>query len=154
MAALGGLAGCAPGGGEVACPAILVREGVALRVKAPLAGRAESATVTVCWDGRCRNSGDLELMPSTVAVPQDCPSGPPDGSCGASASPTGDAGAFFDLKGLPSEPVEVAVVLRDGDGGKLFDRKVTVTPKGLGGECPQPPHTAVVADGARLAPGT
>ncbi|GLZ11375.1 hypothetical protein Acsp04_16100 [Actinomadura sp. NBRC 104425] len=150
VAALCGLAACSTGGRDAACPG--TRPGVAVRVKAPLAQRAESASVTVCWDGRCRTSGALGLMPSSVAVPQNCPGGPPEGVCGASASPTGDADAFVDLKGLPSEPVEVAVVLRDGAGGKLFDREVTVTPKGVGGRCPHPPHAAVVADGARLAP--
>lgn len=152
MAALCGLAACSLRGADAVCPGAAVREGVAVRVKAPLAQRAETATVTVCWDGRCRGSGPLGLMPSSVAVPQDCPDGPPEGVCGASASPTGDAHAFFDLKGLPSAPVEVTVVLRDDGGGKLFDRKAAVTPQGVDGRCPQPPHAAVVADGARLAP--
>ncbi|MEU5878429.1 hypothetical protein [Spirillospora sp. NPDC047279] len=115
-----------PSGGRP-CTAIGSREGVGLDIRAPDAARVDSATMTICWNGTCRTSR-VELTASSAAVPGECPDGPPDGVCGASASPTGDKNGFADVQGLPKAPVKVTVDLRDAAGDRVLRRTLDVTP--------------------------
>ncbi|GAA3706862.1 hypothetical protein GCM10022224_085460 [Nonomuraea antimicrobica] len=110
---------------EVICTAIGTPVGVSVNVKAPLAARAESAEMEVCWDGSCERTR-ADLYPSTRPGTQTC-SGD---SCGVSAVPTADKHGFGDVQGLPKRQVQVRLTLRDAGSEPILERTVAVTPKG------------------------
>lgn len=133
------------------CTGIGSREGIGLDIPAPYAAKVGEAAMTVCWNGACRER-EIQLMPSTKAVPAGCTGDAPEDSCSAIASPDGGKHGFADLDGLPTTPVQVTVVLRDAAGAELLDQKIGVTPHVTypnGRECGAgaPQAGIVVADG-------
>ncbi|MEV5825286.1 hypothetical protein AB0L25_06910 [Spirillospora sp. NPDC052242] len=142
-------AGC---GGETFCTLELVPQGVRVEVRPPDAARIESASLQVCWDGVCRTPG-IELGPSTTSVPQGCDGEGPDAVCSASASPDGGKTGFAQVEGLPGEPVEVRIALRDGRGEAVIEKRLRVTPKGDDSECPQGPQARLIVAGGDVTEG-
>ncbi|WP_017599917.1 hypothetical protein [Nocardiopsis lucentensis] len=145
---VGAVAGCAStfGGGGV-CTEIGVPVGVSLDVAPSDAAGARSAEVEVCWDGRCRGS-EVELSESTESVDEGCE----DGACTARSVPTGGQHGFAFVDALPTDPVEVGVVLLGDGGTELFTGTTTVTPQMLeanGPGCAEggPQAGVVVEDG-------
>jgi hypothetical protein len=127
------------------------REGIALEIPAPYAGKVAEATMTICWNDACQEP-EIHLAPSTKAVPQECTGDTPDAVCGASASPDGGKHGFADVTELPTTPVQVTVVLRDAGGGEVLDQKIDVTPRvtypnGMGCGAGEPQAQLVVTDG-------
>ncbi|WP_245928994.1 hypothetical protein [Murinocardiopsis flavida] len=116
------------------------------------AADVSTATMTVCWDGSCKEP-DIRLHTSTSPGPAQCD----DGVCVSRASPTGDLNGFADVEDLPTKPVEVRLVLFDTNGSELMDDRVTVTPsmkRPNGDHCPPGgPNAGVsVEDGALRKP--
>lgn len=149
-AALSVLAACGPdtvAGGS--CGGAHARTGVALEIAAPLAARTSRASMTVCDAGACHTSA-VSLTPSTGTRPGGC-SGD---TCSGTVVPTGGSQGFYDLPGLPKRPVRVTVVLTGGDGRRVLDRTLTVTPRGVsahGAGCGEGgPQAGVIAEDGRL----
>lgn len=129
-----------------ACTEIGAPVGIGLDIRAPLAARAAVAEVEVCWSGSCRTAKP-PLQQSYKAGQQTCTGD----TCSASSEPTADKNAFADVPGLPKAPVEVRLVLRDGSGAQVLDKKITLTPKGQfpnGPDCGEGgPQAGVVVEG-------
>ena len=109
---------------DAPCTLIGTSVGVGVNVEAPLAAKAESVSMEVCWDGTCRPVS-VELRPST-RMTGTC-SGD---TCSASGVPTADKHGFGDVKGLPKRKVEVRLTLRDASSAPILRRTAEVTPKG------------------------
>jgi hypothetical protein len=126
---------------------------VRLEIRSPLAVRVGRATMRICHDGACRTYA-VALAPSTTTRPGGCAGG----VCSGQAVPTGGRQGFAEVSGLPKEPVTVTVVLRDASGGRVLDRTLAVTPKGVfpnGPRCGEAGRQAgvVAADGKLTASG-
>ncbi len=100
---------------------------------------SNTAQVTACWNGTCHQpSLDQSLHPSTRSVDQGCT---PDGSCSAAVVPTGGKFGFFDIAGLPAEPVRVKLKIPAAPAGRAVAGSVSITPKRFGtgtAKCPSP----------------
>nr|WP_055505805.1 hypothetical protein [Nonomuraea pusilla] len=124
------LSGCRQ---DLACTAIGTPVGVALTVEPPIAARARTADLSVCWDDSCRTP-PMDLLPATRAGAQTCAGD----SCSVPVEPTGGKHGFAAVEGLPKRPVRVRLVLRDAASRPVLDRTVQVTPRGRfpnGPEC-------------------
>jgi hypothetical protein len=135
----------------IECTAVGTPVGVALEIEPPFAAKVASATMKICWDQTCRTPV-IRLDPSTKAGPQSCAGTGPEDVCGVTAVPTGGQHGFGDAPGLPKSPVVITLVLRDSTGGRILNRRLTVTPKGAfpnGPDCGEggPQAGLVVADG-------
>lgn len=131
LAALGMLTGCGSGwfGRGTECAPVGYREGVGLDIEPPFASNVASATLKVCWDGRCHDA-DVELNETRDTISTPCEGEDPDAACGATAGPpTGGLNGFADIADLPGKPVQVTVVLRSAAGEDVLDKQLTVTPK-------------------------
>ncbi|MDN3357948.1 hypothetical protein [Actinomadura sp. DC4] len=140
--------GSAAGSGSE-CSLVGGRTGVGLEVRPPLAAGVARASMRICRGDACRTSA-VRLDPSTTTRPGGCSGG----TCSGTAVRTGGVQGFVDVPGLPKAPVTVTVVLRDASGGRVLDRTLTVTPKGVfpnGPRCGEAGRqTGVVAAGGRL----
>jgi hypothetical protein len=150
LVALSVLAACgSPARSGAECSLVGGRTGVALEIRPPLAAAVGRATMKVCHDGACHTSA-VALEPSTTTRPGGCV----DGVCSAEAVRTGGRQGFAEVPGLPAEPVTVTVVLRDASGGRVLDRTLAVTPKGVfpnGPRCGEAGRQAgVIATDGRL----
>ncbi|MEU6710477.1 hypothetical protein ABZ897_03260 [Nonomuraea sp. NPDC046802] len=137
------LAGCSS---THPCTMVGTPVGVSVHVQAPLAARAQSVSMEVCWDGSCRPVRS-DLMPSTKADGSTC-SGD---TCSATAVETGDKNTFGDVQGLPARAVRVRLKLLDAEAAPVFDRTLDVTPKMRypnGPECGAGGPNAVLTVGA------
>jgi hypothetical protein len=129
IALLGCLALTACGGGAGAgqvCTGIGTPVGIGLDVQL---ANVSSATMEVCWDGRCVEPA-VELYPSSSAGPETCTGTSPSDSCGVSMVPAGGQNGFASVADLPAKPVAVTLRLFDGKVS-LVDQHLTVTPKML-----------------------
>lgn len=142
-------AGC---GTETFCTLELMPQGIRVEVRPPDAARVGSASLQVCWDGVCREPR-IDLGPSATSVPQGCDGDGPDAVCSASASPDGGKTGFAEVEGLPREPVEVRIVLRDGGGAAVLEKRLRVTPEGGDADCPQGPQARLVVAGGDVTEG-
>jgi hypothetical protein len=117
------LAGCGLTGRQ-GCTLIGTPIGLGIDIEPPLAASVATATITVCWNGECRDAAAW-LAPSSAAVSSTCDAV----VCAAQMSPTGGKHGFADVSGLPTAtPVQVTVRLDSADGGRLVDQTVQVTP--------------------------
>ncbi|QXJ25013.1 hypothetical protein AGRA3207_006445 [Actinomadura graeca] len=133
------------------CTLVGAVPGVSVDVRPPFAARVASVSLRVCWDRACQ-SPRVELTRTSKAVSAGCDGEGPDAACGASMSPDGGQGGFARVEGLPRTPVQAFLVLRDGRGRRLLDRRVDLTPRVTfpnGPHCGEGPPQAglVVADG-------
>ncbi|WP_125613798.1 hypothetical protein [Actinomadura sp. WAC 06369] len=142
-------AGC---GSETFCTMEMVPQGIRVEVRPADAARIESASLEVCWDGVCRTPR-IVFGPSTTSVPQGCDGDGPDAACGASASPDGGKTGFAKVEGLPDEPVEVRIALRDGGGAAVLEKRLRVTPDGGDADCPKGPQARLVVAGGDVTAG-
>ncbi|MEU8395647.1 hypothetical protein AB0C28_10700 [Nonomuraea sp. NPDC048892] len=108
------------------CTLIGARVGLSVHVRAPLAARAESVEMDVCWDGSCRQAR-TPLHPSSRPGQETC-SGD---TCAAPAVPTGDENGFGEVQGLPERPVRVRLTLRGAGTEPVLERTIEVTPRGV-----------------------
>jgi hypothetical protein len=150
LVALSVLAACgSPARSGAECSLVGGRTGVRLDIRPPLAAKVGRATMKVCHDGACRTSA-VRLDPATTTRPGGCA----DGVCSGEAVRTGGQQGFTEVPDLPKKPVTVTVVLRDASGGRVLDRTLAVTPKGVypnGPRCGEAGRQAgVVAAGGRL----
>ncbi|WP_143590464.1 hypothetical protein [Thermoactinospora rubra] len=135
------LSGC-----EKDCTLVGAPAGVSLHVEAPVAARADTAELTVCWDGACRTP-QVVLTPGSAPVSSGCTGE----ACAASMRPTGDKHGFGDVAGLPKKPVEVRLRLRDAEGRAVVDTRLEVTPEAVypnGRDCGEAgPQAKVIVEG-------
>ncbi|WP_436775577.1 hypothetical protein [Yinghuangia sp. YIM S09857] len=106
------------------CTLIAGRIGVGLEIAAPHAERTAIAHLRACAGDVCRE-GDLQLNPSTAAVPDPCTGE----VCAARVTPTGGKHGFLDMPGLTGAPLRVTLTLRDAAGAELLVREADVTPR-------------------------
>lgn len=106
------------------CTAIGTQVGVGVQIKGPLAARASSASMEVCWDGGCEEAR-VELQPTRRTVTETCAGD----TCSATSVPDGGKHAFGDVPGLPERPVRVRLALLDAGGEPVLERAIDVTPR-------------------------
>ncbi|MEU4223220.1 hypothetical protein AB0F17_02900 [Nonomuraea sp. NPDC026600] len=94
-------------------------------VEAPFAADAKSVSMEVCWNGGCK-SAVVTLNPSSRAGEETC-SGD---TCSVGLVPTGGKNGFGTVEGLPKQPVEVRLDLRDTASRSVLQRAIKVTPQG------------------------
>ncbi|MFC4113741.1 hypothetical protein [Nonomuraea zeae] len=116
------LAGCQS---EQECTLLAARAGVGLEVEAPLAARAETVSMQVCWDGSCTPVA-AGLERSSKMASATC-SGD---TCSATGVRTADKHGFGEVKGLPKRPVRIRLKLLGAGSDPVLDRTVEVTPRG------------------------
>jgi hypothetical protein len=131
LAAVTTLSGCAARAGVTqACTQIGVPVGVNVEVRAPLAQDVRTATLKVCWDGKCVTP-PLELHASSVTDDTTCIGNRPEDSCSAqmsSAQTNGNAdkSGFASIPDLPARPVEATLTL---DGTQPRQSEIRLHPK-------------------------
>lgn len=152
MAGVAVVATAAHCGTETICTMDLAPPGIRVEVRPSDAARVETVSLRVCWDDACETAR-IELGPTTVSVPQGCDGGGPDAVCSASASPDGGKAGFVQVDGLPGEPVEVRMELRDAAGEEVLGARLRVTPKGSEGDCPTGPQARLIVAGGHVTEG-
>ncbi|GAA4229278.1 hypothetical protein GCM10022254_21340 [Actinomadura meridiana] len=130
-AALLALAACGTEGNGAGHPCTDVgsRPGLSLTVPPPEAARTASASLRVCWDDTCHEPR-IELRSATWTVSKNCDADADASTvCSASSSPDAGKFGFANVQGLPTEPVQVTLRLRDVHGRTFFDRRVDLIPE-------------------------
>ncbi|MEU8131924.1 hypothetical protein [Streptodolium elevatio] len=105
------------------CTMIGSRVGVGLEIAAQYAERTAAAHMRACAGDVCRE-GDLQLSPSSSAVPLPCTGE----VCGAQATPTGAKNGFLGVPELTGAPLRVSLTLSDAAGAEVLVREIEVTP--------------------------
>ncbi|GAB3476169.1 hypothetical protein [Nocardiopsis coralliicola] len=151
-----GAAGCGAGGEPGAgpgkpCTAIGAPEMVAVEIAPGDAEDVRSGTVEVCDGGDCTTE-DLELSDETRTVDEGCDGG----SCSARSEPTGGMRGKAQFDGLPTQQVDVRVVLTADDGAEVFDETAAVRPEMVEPNGPgcgeQGPQAQLTIENGRLEP--
>ncbi len=125
--------------GGQACTEMGAPRGIGVDIAPPTAARVETASLTACWNGKCR-TWPVELRPSTSATDTTCGDDPGD-VCSAKVRKTGGLHGFVDIPDLPAEPVRVNLTLAEADGTEVVDRTLEVTPRRVSPNGPScPPH--------------
>jgi hypothetical protein len=139
LAALALLTACACSAGDTH-PCTLMDTPAGIRVKVPLelANRVADATLTACWDGRCRKSA-LQLRETWSEEPA-APGNPVMTTESATATESPAARTpqapeplpwpgFAVVRDLPGKPIHVTLVLKNQRGATVLDRQISTTPK-------------------------
>ncbi|GAA4368868.1 hypothetical protein GCM10023088_18270 [Actinomadura verrucosospora] len=135
-AALLALAACGSGSDGAGRPCTMIGSEAGVNLVVPDGSRVAAASLRACWNGTCQDPR-IELAPTSKAVSTGCDGDGPDAVCGASASPDGGKSGFARLPGLPKEPVDITLKLRDAKGRTSLTQRLDVTPKAT---FPNGPH--------------
>ncbi|HEY1915041.1 MAG TPA: hypothetical protein VGH27_05625, partial [Streptosporangiaceae bacterium] len=111
LSALVGCTSADAAGPPTVCTDIGTPTGIGIEVAGEVAKFVgDTAQLTACWDGAC-HQGSLvggTLQPASRSVDQGCAA---NGTCSATAVPTGGKTGFFEIPGLPAQPVQVRLTI-------------------------------------------
>jgi hypothetical protein len=139
LAALALMTACGGCGGNThPCTEMYAPAGIRVEAHPELANRVADATLTACWDGRCRKR-TLQLRetwaeePATPGNPvMTTESATATNSPAAKTPETPEPGiwpGFVVIRDLQGKPIHITLVFKNQRGATVLDRQINITPR-------------------------